>query len=418
MKQIIDFLQSGFLLKATGVTAFFSFWAWLMTRDGNIMVHDMLLAVLVISTVLTIILFIIYGIIELTVKAKFKNKEKRFQFYYKSIPNVLTAKEKELNTNFEKWYVEGKKVVDSFLVQDEKKLRKIKKAQFIVYSITFIIITFLYIKMDIFISGFSVLIWGSPAVSLVALIILLIWHKLIKKEMVLKSYIKNNADFKQEIMPSLVKSFSNDYEYFPDKGINEEDFRQSSIVYNMNEMNYFLSEDLIVSNNKKNNFKLAECRSQKNTTDTEGHKHEHLIYHGLMMTVELNSKNNKWLLIGPYRRDLVETSDNLVKLENELFDSLFMTFSNDPIYARRILTPRFIEFLILFHYYADKHECYFCFDKNKVFAALGSTEIYEEPIYEFEGKKSMEKEKLFYYYKILNIFTSFYKEFIMKNIIS
>lgn len=424
MKRTIDVLFKGldYFAGVCFIIAFFSFWLFIGFYGKDICY--LFLFIFLITGIVTAISVIIYAIARLSVKTKYKNKEKRYQHYYKSIPNVLKAKEEELNTNFEKWYAEQKNTIDTFLLQDKKKVLLIRIVQFIVIAINItiailIIIPRFYIdsivttKFDLSYFVFDILLLLF-FVSVPTLFIQYIWRIVVKPNMVIKSYLKNRNDFKQEILPSLIASFSIEYTYSPTEGIPQEEFLRCNFLYNLKKTNKYSSQDLIFTKKGKG-FKIAECeaieKTEKVYRNTGGL--EIKLFHGLMLLTAPLSKSNKWLFIGPYERSLIETNENVIKLENELYDSLFLTLTNDPVYARQVLTPRFIEFVILFHYYAENYNCYFSYNDHSTSIALQSKAKYKEEFFEFEGAKSVSKENLFYIYKILNMFSSFYKEFVM-----
>lgn len=407
--------------KICGAIAFVSFLIGSLIKNeliGNVMVY-----VFGGSLLFFVLWFISFFILKIVIKIKNKTKESRYQTYQKSIPNTLLEKEKVLANNFEIWYNAQKNNIDSFLLIAKKKAWKINIVELMVFAINIAIgIFFIYLfgvknfYFDYVLILIDVIVI-ILAVSIPTLFIQFIWQSIFKQKLIKKIYYEDNIHFKQKIIPTLLKSFSENFKYQPEYGIYRDEFFESMFDFNSIDKDRYNSEDLISTEND-DSFKLAECKieRQKKLGGKGGLPYYKSLFHGFMMIIKPQTNNKKWLMVGPHVESLLEKTDNLINLENDLYDSLYLTFSNDPIFARKVLTPKFIELLLLFHYYAEGKDCYFSFVGNKVFIALNSTSRKSESFLEFEGKTSISKEKLFYYYKILNMYSSFYKDFMNKKI--
>jgi len=354
-----------------------------------------------------------------TITAKYqemdeKEKEELFKQYIEESQIKLKEEEEKRKADFEKWYNSVSKMIDTGLADIEETMKPIRKKQNRLYIVStiplwfFISIYFIGGNHDILL--FIILsIGGGLFFSAVfyTLIDNFYWGKK-KQALINNSYDKNFGHFKTSIINNLIKTFSNNLNYNPDKGIPENDYMESELFGNIQCTHIYSSEDLISLHGDKTSFQLSECRAE----EVLGSGGNVVLFNGLMMMITLDKKSNNWVRFGTYGRKIIETDQYLVEMENPVFNSFFKVYSSDKTYARKILTPHFMEFIVSFihHMGGSNNSCCFTFKKDKIYIGYPSWGDFLE----FTGPESITKDVLYSYYKLLNLFNTFYQE-VIKN---
>jgi hypothetical protein len=161
--------------------------------------------------------------------------------------------------------------------------------------------------------------------------------------------------FKQEIIGKVLQSISRDLIFDPQSGISENEFIETQLF--SRDPDAYKTEDLIYGKTDKTAFYFAEVHAQyktetptKNGTRTEWHD----IFKGILFTADFNKNFNGVTVVRPkdigssigawFSKNIYAFGDkDVIELENEYFAKNFVTYSNDQIEARYILTPALME---------------------------------------------------------------------------
>jgi hypothetical protein len=161
--------------------------------------------------------------------------------------------------------------------------------------------------------------------------------------------------FKQEIIAKVLQSISHKLTYDPKSGIYESEFIATQLF--SQEPDSYKTEDLVSGQIEKTAFFFAEVHAQyktetptKNGTRTEWHD----IFKGILFAADFNKNFKGVTIVRPkdigssigawFSKNIYAFGDkNVIELENEYFSKNFVTYSNDQIEARYILTPALME---------------------------------------------------------------------------
>lgn len=161
--------------------------------------------------------------------------------------------------------------------------------------------------------------------------------------------------YKREIVSAALSHIDPSLQMNPEGGISKAEFENSQLF--TTQPDRYATEDLVKGKADQTRFYFAEVHAQyqtqtptKNGTKTEWHD----IFKGIIFCADFNKNFNSTTVVRP--RDLGNRigawfnkniyafdNNNVVALENDYFSKNFVTYSNDQIEARYILTPALME---------------------------------------------------------------------------
>ncbi|PWS27841.1 galanin [Pedobacter yonginense] len=161
--------------------------------------------------------------------------------------------------------------------------------------------------------------------------------------------------FKQDVIGTALRNLDASLSINPHAGIYDAEFVSSQLF--QTDPDRYATEDLVVGKAGKTGFYFAEVHAEyktevstKNGTRTEWHD----IFKGIIFVADFNKNFNGITIVRPknfgssigawFSKNLFSIGDNdVVQLENTAFCNEFITYSNDQVEARYILTPALME---------------------------------------------------------------------------
>ena len=191
--------------------------------------------------------------------------------------------------------------------------------------------------------------------------------------------------FKKLIVKPLVQFVNPEFNYCPEWGITNAEFKSCGIFRTHNR---FKSEDLIIGTLDKSKFQYSEIDA-KYESGSGKNRSVKTIFKGVLLIADFNKHFNgktyvrtdvaeKFFgkLIGNSLQKIFSTA-SLVKLENQEFEQEFVVKSTDPVEARYILTPSLMDRMMRLR---RKHgKIQFSFIEEKMYIAIPSNKDRFEP---------------------------------------
>lgn len=221
-----------------------------------------------------------------------------------------------------------------------------------------------------------------------------------------KSSKKYNIMFKEKVVRTFVKEYSEALEFNPTMGISE-------LIYNDAEFegyDIYSTEDLISGILDSGCvINMAEIKTEAESTDDEGNSSYSTIFYGLFAEIELNKIINANIQI---RKNTINFFDKRPKLEMDSgeFEKYFDVYATDKIIAMQLLTSDIMQMLIDFKE-KNKIKPEITLKNNKLYIRFATGNVFESKLM----KKTFDYEVLFKYYNIIN-FTLDLSERFLKNI--
>jgi hypothetical protein len=170
------------------------------------------------------------------------------------------------------------------------------------------------------------------------------------------AYMKHRAyraDFKQEIMPEVVRFVSPDLRYDPADYVNMGFFEAGQLF--KHSIDSYDGEDLVQGKLGKTAFEFSELHVQYKTesTDSKGRTttHWHTIFKGVYFVADFNkhfrtrtvvlpdTMERAFGFIGKALQKINPGRDKLIALEDPEFEKEFVVYGEDQVEARYILSP-------------------------------------------------------------------------------
>lgn len=227
----------------------------------------------------------------------------------------------------------------------------------------------------------------------------------------LKEYTKV---YKQKVIKEFIKGYSNDLEYYPERGISSIEYREAGFERNYDR---YTSDDYIEGKILDScPIKIAEVHTEREeqSTDSDGNTSTSYvtIFHGIYSEVILPEKFLK------FRIEIIRNNvlGNIFKGKEKLemdsseFEKLYDVKTDDKIQGMRILTSDIMQMLIDFKI-DNKVLPEIILEKNKLYIRYSTGAVFEPNVL----KNDMDLEKLKKYYNIIN-FTMKLAEKFTKNI--
>lgn len=194
--------------------------------------------------------------------------------------------------------------------------------------------------------------------------------------------------YKTYIVKPLVEFIDPTWKYISNKGVDQDEVAQSRLF--LQHFDLYQSDDLVSGEVGQTDFRCADVHLQKLSTlngpqsifqglffHADFHKH----FRGRVFVTPDFTKG-KWGNAGTFiQKHLVVGQGELVKMENQEFERLYMVYATNPIEARYILTPAIMEAMVKIRKLYDSPVS-FSFINTRMYCAVNfDEELFEPGIY-------------------------------------
>jgi hypothetical protein len=205
------------------------------------------------------------------------------------------------------------------------------------------------------------------------------------RELNKKDYKK---EFKHKIIEPIIKFISSDLNYFPEKFISEQNFKNSRLF--LTPINRYKGDDLVEGQIEKTFFHFSEVHAEEEINSKNG-KSYRTIFHGLFFIADFNKSFEGSTVLLPNRLGNRFTflrkaagiirREKFVKLEDPEFMKNFNCYSDDDIKARYILSPALMRRLNEFKSKNSKTPIYISFVDDHLYIGFFYRKNMFEPKY-------------------------------------
>ena len=212
--------------------------------------------------------------------------------------------------------------------------------------------------------------------------------------------------FKEKVIKTFVKEYSETLEYIPNLGISKQIYRNGEFE----NFDTFYSEDLI-KGTLDGNYKInmSEVHTEKESKDEDGHTTYYTVFRGLFAEIILDKNVKTKLKIRKDNISLFGKKDK-IKMDSSEFEKIFNVYSTDKIIAMQLLTSDIMQMFIEFKE-ENKLTPELTIKDNTLYIRFETGAVFEPKLL----KKSLEFDFLLKYYNIIN-FTLGLTEKMIKNI--
>ena len=207
-----------------------------------------------------------------------------------------------------------------------------------------------------------------------------------------KSNAKYRTMFKEDIIKKFVKSYSENLEFYPTRGI-------PKATYNLAKFEYYdryRSEDLITGILEGGYaINMAEVKTETESRDSDGDTTTYTVFHGLFAEIELNKKVNSCVKI---RKNAISLfNKERIEMDSGEFEKKFNVYSTDKIIAMQLLTSDIMQMLLDFKE-ENKLVPEITIEGNKFYIRFETGGVFEAKLM----KKALDYDMLKKYYDIIN----------------
>ncbi len=261
------------------------------------------------------------------------------------------------------------------------------------------------------IAGFASLFLGvatmiPPMVLVFLLISLMIYFFLF-------GFKRKRPDFKSEykkiVIGKLMQFVSPDLSYTPNLFISKSKYDHSKIF--LSNPDIYSGEDLVSGKIDKTQVEFCELHTQDRQTDSKGRTTYVTIFKGVFFIADFNKHFNGQTYVlsdfgerylgffGKLMQNISVGRPDVVRLENPDFEKLFVVYSSDPVEARYILSPSFMERLLEYRKKLNS-SIQFSFIDSNIFMAVPMRKNLFEPslrrtVMNFDDVKSYYEQIIF-----------------------
>ncbi len=173
---------------------------------------------------------------------------------------------------------------------------------------------------------------------------------------------RNRSDFKMEykkiVIGKLMHFIEPDLAFTPNLFINKLKYDKSKIF--LSNPDIFTGEDLVTGKIEKTQVEFCELHTQDRQTDHKGRTTYITIFKGLFFIADFNKnfQGQTYVLsdfgerflgfFGKLMQNINVGRPDVVRLEDPEFEKMFVVYSSDPVEARYILSPAFMQRLVAF----------------------------------------------------------------------
>lgn len=193
--------------------------------------------------------------------------------------------------------------------------------------------------------------------------------------------------YKTYIVKPLVEFIDPTWKYIANKGVNPQEIKQSKLF--LQQFDLYQSDDLVSGEVGQTDFRCADVHLQKLSTLQGAHS----IFQGLFFHADFHKHfrgsvfvtpdftKGKWGNAGIFIQKHLIGQGELVKMENQEFERLYMVHATNPTEARYILTPAIMEAMVKIRKLYDSPVS-FSFINTRMYCAVNFDEqLFEPSIY-------------------------------------
>lgn len=153
-------------------------------------------------------------------------------------------------------------------------------------------------------------------------------------------YMANNSysnKFKSTVLSDVIREYDPELEYYPFGGISGKEYR---MCHFMEIYDYFHSEDLIVNQNK--GFECCDITLEREYEDINDKIRHEIVFKGSLAKMEIKNIECN-IFLGNYRSGIFNNNFQKIAFENDTFNRVFTTYTDNELVAYKILTPDVME---------------------------------------------------------------------------
>jgi hypothetical protein len=195
--------------------------------------------------------------------------------------------------------------------------------------------------------------------------------------------------FKSVVIAKLIQALYPSLRYRPNAHIPQEVYKASRLFPRA--FDRYVGDDLIEGKLDQTDFSVSELHTEYTTTNSKGQKQSHTIFRGLFFHADFHKHFSGSTYVFPDRAEALlgkwlgqgiqagfSQHGKIVKLENPVFERLFVTYSEDQQEARYLLSPNMMERLMALRKKMGV-ELSFGFLQGRVFVAIATGREHFEP---------------------------------------
>ena len=222
----------------------------------------------------------------------------------------------------------------------------------------------------------------------------------------LMGYYTYRHQFKEIVVKELVGLINPEFKYDPYDHINVFEFNKAKVFAKGERA---IGDDLVKGRIDKTKFEFSEIKVGIGPQNGQQSKQSYF-FRGLFFYADFNKKLNGETFVSPDKAERFlgkmgqslqakSSKGELVKLENSVFEKMFVVHSSDQTEARYILTPKMMEAMVNIR---EKHplDFHFSFVDQRVNCAIKFNKNLFEPVIWGKGLQLKDVE---YFYNLLEL---------------
>ena len=160
-----------------------------------------------------------------------------------------------------------------------------------------------------------------------------------------KKRMKYNLAFKEEIIKTFVKEYSENLDYRPLRGID----RATYIQAEFEGFDNYDSEDLISGILEGGyHINMGEVKTERESTDSDGDRTTYTLFHGVFANIKLDKTLNSIVKIRKNATPLLFKRKQKLEMDSGEFEKVYNVYTTDKIIAMQILTADVMQMLLDF----------------------------------------------------------------------
>lgn len=253
--------------------------------------------------------------------------------------------------------------------------------------IAFAVFFFNEANSDYSMSGIQTIFWFYVSAVIVMISIIFI---------VAISKTKYAPTFKEKVIGPFIKNVDENLQYRPNAGI-------SSVIYRMGEFegyDNFHTEDLITGKlDGKYNIQMAEVKTEKESTDSDGDTHTYIVFYGLFGNVDCAKNIGTKFKVRSDKGVLGKMFKGKTKIEmdSQEFEKYFDVYGDNKIIVMQVLTAEVMSMMIDF-IQQSKIKYELTINGDQIYIRFHTGEVFEPSLF----KNSLDYSMLKKYYDIID----------------
>lgn len=251
---------------------------------------------------------------------------------------------------------------------------------------TSMIFTFSWLGLVIF-GIFLMVLTESPEV-IITLVILIIVYGIIALIFGQKAIRKYKRIFKDVVIGPLIKAIDPGLQYAKESFVSRAKYDESKIF--LTGVDRYSGEDYVWGMADKTALEFSELHTQYVTRDSKGRTQYHTIFKGLFMIADFHKEFKCRVVVMPdfsekifgglakFFQKMNLMRDQLIYMEDPVFEKMFKVYSNDQVEARYILSTNMLKRIVELKTRLNKNIS-LSFINSKMFLAISTTKNMFDP---------------------------------------